>query len=465
MTAIIPQHEYAEEAILGIMICEPPAVVKRLRIMLQPEDFTSTSNQQLYRILLRLHDQHGVCDYGTLIDFMRDTDQQDMQDVGGWEYVNKLTLGGLPADAAPTYARIIKEASCRRRVQRLATEMLTRTDDVRWELPDIIEQSIRQLRDSLPPSARNARPLYDLALEERTRISKELDEGVSSGFRTGWSQLNRRLAPIRPGQLVMIGARPGMGKTAFALNWALALAEQKLPGVIYSLEMEDTELSLRALLRYTNIKNSELNNPSELKDQKEGVLADIDKALEQLPNGILINDKNITISDMFAELRELIREKPIIWVIVDFLQLAKADKNYRSRAEEVGAMAYELADMSKEFGISIIALSQLSREVDKESPRRPRKDHFLESGKIEAAADRMIYLYRPSEYGKRECEAAGYPTEIKELTEVGILKQRQAKSTGKTVLFFDGEHFKFRNLNPDEKQALGWKQHEEGNDD
>lgn len=455
MTTTLPRHEEAEQILLASMMHNPGSVPTAQQLV-AAEDFSREHNRKLFILLSRLFDTHGLCDFGMVSDYLREQHDNDFTEYGGWEYLHSLRGSwlGSGVSLAP-YARIIKEASCRRALQRIGEELINRAGDMRYETVPVADYAVQRIRESLPPSVQRSRPLYDIALEERERICQELRDGVGSGFKTGWAQLNRKLAPIRAGQLVVVGARPGMGKTAFAVNWALSLAEQDLPGVIYSLEMEESELSLRALLRYTNITNTELDNPSVLKEQAAGVMADIDKALEALPRGIRLNDRTLTINEIARDLRDLTQQGQAKWAMVDFLQLARADKHYRSRSEEVGAMAYELADMSKEFEIPIIALSQLSREVDKDSPCRPRKDHFLESGKIEAAAHRMLYLYRPSEYGPDEVHNAGFPKDYPQFTEVGILKQRNAKSLGKTVLYYDGDHYRFRDLQPEEKRVFG----------
>lgn len=452
----LPNNLSAEQVLLGIVLHDGPEVMPVLSASLKPEDFFNSRHQKLYQICVDLYRQYGDCEVSMVSDYLT-SHEIDFDEVGGSEYIGRMMHNALDAKAAKRYHAMVKEAAARREVMRYADEIVRLAADTRRDIGAVVAYGADRLHSSLPKLDRGARSLVEIAAQERERIRHEVTQGISTGFRSGWERLNRVLAPLEPGQLVVIGACPRMGKTAFAVNWALHLATEGHHGVLYSMEMRDAEIGLRAMLNYSRTTNEDLQHPSYIHDggRADEVMEDMTRAAASLPEGVLVNDDaGMTLGEMRSELTTLTRERSLSWMMVDFLQLAKADKSYRNRAEEVGAMAYELADMAKEFKLVVFALSQFSREVNKESPRRPRMDHFLESGKIEAAAHRLLYLYRPSEYGDREVEAAGYPQGIPQATEVGILKQRSGKSNGKTTLYFDGDHYLFRDLTYAEREAV-----------
>ena len=455
MEAKIPPHNLEAEAIvLGGAILFP-SIIADLRVMIHPDDFYREVHRVVYHAICDLHDRKHPVEAPSLCEWLKR--KQQLEFVGGWSFIRQLIESASTTGMAKHYAQMVREKSQRRKLIIAAREIENDAYDELTEVPRLQALAEEKILATKTTTTVGARDLYDIGLSVRTRLAQELSSGVSAGFRSGWYQLNRILAPIQPGQMIVVGARPGMGKTAFATNWALALGEQGLPGVVYSMEMDEEEITLRALLQYMQTTNSTLQNPSGCADVSADILSDADSALERLLHcGVKLNDtSSMTIDSIREELRQLNRERHQEWVMVDFLQLASSGKRSRSRQEEVGDIAYGLAEIAKDFKCAVIALSQLSREVDKESPRRPRKDHFLESGKIEAAAHRMLYLYRPSEYGDAECNAAGYPVDMPELTEVGIIKQRNSKSFARTLLFFDGDHYKFRDLYQSERQRIG----------
>jgi replicative DNA helicase len=431
-----PQNIEAEQAVLGAIFLEPSALTVASEILI-PEDFYRASHQKIFNVMLDLNDQGKAVDLVTVTEELAAA--KLIEDIGGVSYLSDLS-GSVPTAAnIEYYARIVEEKSLLRRLIRTATNIASdgysREDEVEALLSEA-EKNIMEVAQRKNAGAfHNIKDVlvrtYDNIEEMHNRV------GEITGISTGFAELDRMTAGFQRNDLIIVGARPSVGKTAFALNIAANVATKTGENVaIFSLEMGAEQLVMRMLCSEGNIDAQRLRTGS-LTDDDWGKLT---MAMGSLSNsGIFIDDTpGVRISDIRSKCRRLQQEHGLGMILIDYLQLILGSgRSGENRQQEVSEISRSLKQLARELKVPVIALSQLSRGVEQRQDKRPMMSDIRESGSIEQDADIVAFLYRDDYYDKE--------SENKNIIEIIIAKQRNGP-TGTVALAFVKEYNKFVNL-------------------
>jgi replicative DNA helicase len=431
-----PQNIEAEQAVIGAIFLEPTALTLASEILI-PEDFYRAAHQKIFNAMLKLNDTGKAVDLITVTEELAAT--KVLEDIGGVSYLSEVA-GSVPTAAnIEYYANIVGEKALLRKLIRTATGIAqdgyTREDEVESLLSEA-EKSIMEVAQR-----RNAGAFHNIkdvlvrtydnieTLHQRT--------GDVTGIPTGFAELDRMTAGFQRNDLIIVGARPSVGKTAFALNIAQNVAVKSGENVaIFSLEMGAEQLVMRMLCAEGNIDAQRLRTGS-LTDEDWGKLT---MAMGSLSNaGIFIDDTpGVRISDLQAKCRRLKQEHGLGMILIDYLQLILGSgRGGENRQQEVSEISRSLKQLARELQVPVIALSQLSRGVEQRQDKRPMMSDIRESGSIEQDADIVAFLYRDDYYDKE--------SENKNIIEIIIAKQRNGP-TGTVSLAFVKEYNKFVNL-------------------
>lgn len=431
-----PQNIEAEQAVLGAIFLEPAALTLATEILI-PEDFYRAAHQKIFNVMLKLNDQGEAVDLVTVTEELAAA--KLIEDIGGVSYLSELS-GAVPTAAnIEYYARIVEEKSLLRRLIRTATNIAadgyTREDEVETLLSEA-EKSILEVAQR-----KNAGAFHNIKdVLVRTYDNIELMHnrvGDVTGIATGFAELDRMTAGFQRNDLIIVGARPSVGKTAFALNIAQNVATKTGENVaIFSLEMGAEQLVMRMLCAEGNIDAQRLRTGS-LTEDDWGKLT---MAMGSLASaGIFIDDTpGVRVGDIRAKCRRLKQEHGLGMIMIDYLQLILGSgRSGENRQQEVSEISRSLKQLARELQVPVIALSQLSRGVEQRQDKRPMMSDIRESGSIEQDADIVAFLYRDDYYDKE--------SESKNIIEIIIAKQRNGP-TGTVKLAFVKEYNKFVNL-------------------
>jgi replicative DNA helicase len=433
---IPPQNIEAEQAVLGAIFLEPSSLTVTSEVLI-PEDFYRSSHQKIFNVMLKLNDEGKAVDLITVTEELAAT--KNLEEVGGVSYLSELA-GSVPTAAnVEYYARIVEEKSLLRRLIRTATniaqEGYSREDEVE-ELLGEAEKTIMEVAQRKNSGAfQNIKDVlvstYDNIEVLTTRT------GDVTGIPTGFAELDRMTAGFQRNDLIIVGARPSVGKTAFALNIAQNVATKTEENVaIFSLEMGAEQLVMRMLCAEGNINAQNLRTGS-LTDEDWRKLT---MAMGSLSNaGIYIDDTpGVRIGEIRSKCRRLKQEHGLGMILIDYLQLIQGDgRSGDNRQQEVSEISRSLKALARELKVPVIALSQLSRGVEQRQDKRPMMSDIRESGSIEQDADIVAFLYRDDYYDKE--------SENKNIIEIIIAKQRNGP-VGTVSLAFVKEYNKFVNL-------------------
>jgi replicative DNA helicase len=431
-----PQNIEAEQAVLGAIFLEPSALTMASE-MLIPEDFYRAAHQKIFNAMLKLNDHGKAVDLITVTEELAAS--KLLEDTGGVSYLSELA-GSVPTAAnIEYYARIVGEKSLLRRLIRTATEIAkdgyTREDEVEALLGEA-EKNIMEVAQRKNAGAFHN--IKDVLVRTYDNIEQMHNrKGDITGIETGFRELDRMTAGFQRNDLIIVGARPSVGKTAFALNIAQNVAIKTGENVaIFSLEMGAEQLVMRILCAEGNIDAQRLRTGS-LTDED---WAKLTMAMGSLSNaGIFIDDTpGVRISDIRSKCRRLKQEHGLGMILIDYLQLILGSgRSGENRQQEVSEISRSLKQLARELQIPVIALSQLSRGVEQRQDKRPMMSDIRESGSIEQDADIVAFLYRDDYYDKE--------SENKNIIEIIIAKQRNGP-TGTVQLAFVKEYNKFVNL-------------------
>ena len=431
-----PQNIEAEQAILGAIFLEPSSLTVASEVLI-PEDFYRAAHQKIFNAMLKLNDEGKVVDLVTVTEELAAA--KLIEDTGGVSYLSELASSVPTAANIEYYARIVEEKSLLRRLIRTATEIASdgysREDEVEALLSEAEKNILAVAQRKNAGSFHNIKDVlvrtYDNIEEMHNRV------GDITGISTGFAELDRMTAGFQRNDLIIVGARPSVGKTAFALNIAANVATKTNENVaIFSLEMGAEQLVMRMLCSEGNIDAQRLRTGS-LTDDDWGKLT---MAMGSLSNsGIFIDDTpGVRISDIRSKCRRLKQEHGLGMILIDYLQLILGSgRSGENRQQEVSEISRSLKQLARELQIPVIALSQLSRGVEQRQDKRPMMSDIRESGSIEQDADIVAFLYRDDYYDKE--------SENKNIIEIIIAKQRNGP-TGTVSLAFVKEYNKFVNL-------------------
>lgn len=432
---LLPQNIDAEVGVLGSIIIDPEALDK-VASFLRPEDFYRDDHRIIYEGLLQLASEEGVpADFITLCDELERIGK--LEDVGGASYITSLINGVPTSGNVEYYGHIVERTAILRRLIAVAGKIAAiayecAEADVSGALSQseklIFELSQRYLLGSRSDvSMEELMTLYMTILEDRYN-----NRGRIVGIDTGYPDLNRLLGGFQRSDLIILAARPSMGKTALALNFAGNAARRKRKVGFFSLEMSKEQLAQRFLATASKVEQQRLRT-GWIEDSDWEPLVEASDRLAEL--GIWIDDTpGISLMQMRSLARQWVLERGVELIIVDYLQLmtlgdsGKYESKYENRVQEVGAISRGLKMLARELKIPVIALSQLSRAVESRQVKTPQMSDLRESGNLEQDADVIMFIYREEVYNEQ--------TERKNIADIILAKQRNGP-TGEISLYFN----------------------------
>ncbi len=421
-----PQNLEAEQSVLGAILLENDALLKAVEI-LSPSDFYKQSHRRIFNAMLALLDQNEPIDLITITDYLRQTNE--IESVGAVSYLSSLVNTVPTAANVVHHSKIIREKGLMRGLINASTdiaskiyednlggdELVNYAEKTIFEISEKrIKASFSKLNDVIKDSFEMIEHLYD---------KKDAITGISSGFK----DLDEMTTGFQPGDLIVIGGRPSMGKTAFSLNIAQHVGiHVKEPVAIFSLEMSKKQLALRMLCSEAMVDSNSVRKGF-IKKKDWHKLTSAAGNLAEAP--IFIDDSSdIAALQMRAKARRLKMEHGLGLVIVDYLQLMRGRMGAERREQEISEISRSMKALAKELEVPVIALSQLNRGVEQRRPPIPNLADLRESGAIEQDADVILFLYRDQVYNKDN-------PDIKNKAQVIIAKQRNGP-TGKIDLTF-----------------------------
>jgi replicative DNA helicase len=437
MAKSLPYHHEAEQSVLGTIFLEPKQIVAVID-QLNHEDFFEQSHVLIYQAMISLYQENLKIDYASVASKLEQT--QLLAKAGGKKYLLNLAESVPSTAHIETYIDLVKDGSMKRQVIKLAGEILEAGYQGDMDANAYItmaEEDIFALAQKRKTSAFSPLSLIIKDVKEKTEKNRDKKGGIT-GLRTGFSNLDQLTAGLQPEELIILAARPSMGKSAFAMNLALNVAKRNKDGqasvAIFSLEMSNEQLAARMLSSESNIENNKIKTGS-LSSREWQFLEGGMQSLAKL--NILFDDSAaVNVADIRAKCRKLSQEGKLDFVVIDYLQLIRGDERSGNRQEEVARISRSLKQMARELKIPILALSQLSREVEKREDKRPVLADLRESGSIEQDADIVMFLYRNDYYVHNVESKTGE-------VELSIAKNRQGMAGIRLGFRFDTEYSRF----------------------
>lgn len=433
----VPPHDLeAEQAIIGSMLTDRDAVISAIEI-LKEEDFYREDNKAIYTAIFNLYNRAEPIDIITVKSELESMGK--LEQVGGLEYLAELPEKVPTTANAMKYIKIVEEKSTLRRLIKTANEIIELGYSPTEDVEDIMEGAEKKIFNIMQEkNQKGYAPIKDVLVESFTKLEelynrKQHITGVPSGF----TELDYRTAGFHGSELILIAARPAMGKTAFALNIATnAAVKANVPVAVFSLEMSKEQLVNRILCSESMVDSNKVRT-GKLEEDDWTKLAGAIGPLSEAE--IFIDDTpGINITEIRAKCRKLKLEKNIGMVVIDYLQLIQgSNKRGGSREQEISEISRSLKILAKELDVPVIALSQLSRAAEQRPDHRPMLSDLRESGAIEQDADIVMFLYRDDYYNQ--------DSEKKDIAEIIIAKHRGG-STGTVELLWLGSYTKFVNL-------------------
>jgi len=436
-----PQSIEAEESLLSAILLDNNTLLDVVEV-LAVADFYRTAHQKIYAAIIELFDKGEPIDLVTLANNLKEKGQ--LEGVGGASYLARLVDAVPLAVNAQHYAKIIADKASLRRLIEKANAIAKRCYDDRGNVDDVIdfaeasifEISERKTSQSFYPISRLI--IRNIETLEENQGNKSLVTGVPMGF----GLLDNLTSGLQKSDLIILAARPSMGKTALALNIARnAAVDSEIPVAIFSLEMSKEQLSLRMLCAEARLDSSRLRGGFfSMADWHR--LTDAAGILSESP--IYIDDSpSLSAMEIRAKARRLKMDKNIGLVIIDYLQLMKARAGAERRDLEISEISRSLKALAKELEIPVLAISQLNRMLEQRNDKRPRLSDLRESGALEQDADVVAFIYRDELYNQDENNP------LKGIAEIILAKQRNGP-TGRVKLTFLDAYTRFENLAPEE---------------
>lgn len=443
-----PQNIEAEQAVLGAIFLNTDALADAMEYV-EADDFYRRSHQLLFQAMVDLNNNSEAIDVLTVQNYLSINNQLD--DVGGVAYIAELATSVPTAANAGYYAKIVEEKSMLRRLISTATNIITQANNNDEDVPSLLDSAERQIMDVSERKNRSGfREIKDVlneALNDVDRLSQQSED--ITGLPTGYREFDKMTAGLQPDNLIILAARPAVGKTAFALNIAQNVATSTDTSVaIFSLEMSAESLVNRMLCAEGSINANHLRTGQ----LDEGEWQNLIVAMGALSNtSIFIDDTpGIKMAEIRAKCRRLAKEKGNLGlVVIDYLQLIEGS-NKESRQQEVSEISRQLKKLAKELGVPILALSQLSRGVEQRQDKRPVLSDIRESGSIEQDADIVAFLYRDDYYERGDSKSDDNEDDEPLNQDVGevelIIEKNRAGARGTVKLLFIKSYNKFSNI-------------------
>lgn len=436
---IMPNSPEAEQSVVGSMLLDQEAIIlasDRLR----EEDFYNPHFRVLFSAIVSLYQEGRPADLVTLTDKLRENNVAE--EIGSVEFISSL-IAAVPTSAnIRYYADIVRQKSMLRELIRTTEDIAGRCYQDSSDLGELMEDAERSIFNLVQSqtSSEDFTPINEIAIETLESIqSAAASTGSVTGLSTGFRDLDYRTAGLQPSDLILIAARPSMGKTAFALNIAEYVAmNNHVPTAVFSLEMSKIQLAKRLISMNSKVDSQHIRTGN-LEDDEWMKITESSIVLGE--SSLIIDDTpGITIQELRTKCRKLKIEQGLGLIIIDYLQLMSGGGSNRntSRQQEISDISRSLKALAREVQCPVVALSQLSREVEKREDKRPILSDLRESGAIEQDADVVMFLYRDEYYTKDASTQKG-------VTEVIIGKQRNGP-TCTVKLKWLPQYTKFANL-------------------
>ena len=434
-----PQDIVAEKSLLGAIMLSD-SVLPEILTILKPTDFYETRHQTIYKAMISLYDQHKPIDLLTLTSELKTT--KELKNVGGAPYLTELTNFVPTASHAKAYAEIIEKAAVRRKLIKAGSIISDKAFEDDANVDDLIGAAEKELFEVSDKIVKSDYVLMEELLADAFDRIEELhkNKGALRGLKTGFRDLDKKTAGFQKGDLVIIGARPAMGKTTFAQNLAYNIATINKKGVLFfSMEMAANEIIDRMISDVSGVDNWKMRTGN-LTDEEFSKIGDALGEMDEIP--IYIDDtSSMTILELRNKARRAMHDHDIGIVIVDYLQLIQGSDRYKgNRVQEVTEISRGLKILARELEIPVIALAQLSRNVTGRDDPRPVLSDLRESGSIEQDADLVVFLHRPDYYRQNDDNY-----EETHITELLVAKHRHG-AVGKIELYFHPELLRFMSL-------------------
>jgi replicative DNA helicase len=445
-----PHNLEAEMSVLGAMMLSQLAC-DEVSSLLNEEDFFRPAHKEVFSAIRHLVNTDQGVDLVTVRDALQKRGK--LAAAGGFEYLYQLNEVVPTASNAVHYASIVQDYAALRRLQISGHDIVKLVNDPALEVQEKIEKAEalvfaagqQRLGQEFTTSRTLAKAFYQ-------QIDEMIETGkVPKGLETGFLDLDRLTTGFYPGDLVILAARPAMGKTSLALNFALWAAESGHGAVaVFSLEMTGDQLIRRMVSTLGQVSLKHLRSPDAITDNIHGRLADACDRLYRAP--IYIDDtSDISPMELKAKCRRMAGKQKLALIVVDYLQLMKGSKRTENRTQEIGEIARALKQTAKDLKVPVVALSQVNRQVESRDDKRPTLSDLRESGSIEAEADLVMAIYRGSYYERKLTDKveASDPN-VGEVAEVIVLKHRSGP-TGTVLLAFQPAYTRFSTLSREKK--------------
>ena len=393
-----PQALDMEEAVLGAIMLEKEAVITILDI-LKPESFYKDSHKKIFKAIYDLSSREFPVDLYTVTEELRA--HNELESVGGPVYLTQLTSKVVSAANVDYHARIVAQKYIQRELIRVSTEIQTRSFDDSWDVTELLDFSENELFQIAEGNIKREVSPINMVIKEAIKEIEEAGkrEDALVGIPSGFTKLDRLTSGWQKSELIIVAARPSMGKTALALSMARNMAiDHGKKVAIFSCEMSSIQLANRMIIAETDIPGDKIRN-GRLSEEEWKQLDTRIKKLVQAP--IFIDDTPaISIFELRAKCRRLMAQHKLDIVILDYLQLMSGPENAGSREQEVSNISRSLKSIAKELNVPIIALSQLNRSVEmRGGTKRPLLSDLRESGAIEQDADMVVFIHRQEKFG------------------------------------------------------------------
>ncbi|MEK7238673.1 MAG: replicative DNA helicase, partial [Nitrospirota bacterium] len=422
-----PQNIEAEQSVLGAILLENEILASVVE-MLAPEDFYKDSHKKIFLAMLDLYKKNEPIDLITLTEQLSRKEQ--IEEIGGASYLSHI-VNLVPTSANIKYhSKIVKEKSLLRNLIKTTTEIITMSYDESIEINELLDAAETKIFSLSEKTIRGSFVRIDNVVKDTIELvdklynKKELITGLPSGF----TDLDMQTTGFHPGDLVVVGARPGMGKTSFCLNIATYVGiEVKVPVALFSLEMSKELIVLRMICSEAEVDSKSVRSGYHTKEDYRK-LVNAAGRLAEAP--IFIDDSFNTVLEMRAKSRRLKAEHGLGLIIVDYLQLMRGEGSYIAREQVISDISRSFKALAKDLKVPIIVISQLNRSCEQRGDnKRPIIADLRESGAIEQDADTILFLYRGDYYKAKDAEEG--------IAELDIAKQRNGPTGMINVTFLD----------------------------
>ena len=442
----------SERVLLGAVLTRRAAADIALD-SIQAADFYRPAHQSVFEAVSELRMSNSPTDRVSVTQWLKDRGR--LESVGGFGYLSGLTENAVPNSDVAFHARTVRDKAVRRAMYEAGLQVAAFAGDEEVAVSESLEageRAIYAVRDGLGAKAGTRAPLCDILrrVYESAEAAQD-DPGRGGGIKTGLVALDRLMIGMKPADLIVLAGRPSMGKTSAALAIAVHAARvESVPTLVFSLEMSQEQLGLRLVCMEAQVSNPDVDL-GVLDQDGWSRFAKATSDLYDVPMDV-DDGGGMTLAGMRAAARRFRAERGGLGlIVVDYLELVTPPRQTGNAVQEVGEVARGLKEMAKEFACPVLLLSQLSREVEKRTGQRPMMSDLRQSGAIEAAADKVLLLFR-ADYYFRQADPNFVPPTVEE-TEVIVAKHRNG-ATGVARVGFMSEHAKFCNLAPEMDDPL-----------